>query len=312
LAKVLEKPVLRLVSALLALRMWLLRQPAFTSTVLPAIPRPVRWLLRRLFFLPVDAVDRLFGRGETMVPPMAEIFAGSVDGFRASGDTLVHHLVEFAGLEPSTKILDIGSGMGRLAVPLTEYLSVSGSYDGLDIVESGVAWCNEHIASEHQNFRFHLADVFNKEYNPRGRFQASEYRFPYADESFDLAILISVFTHMLPADMEHYVSEIGRVLKPGGRCFATYFLVNDDSRRLMEAGESSLRFKHDLGTHWVVTTKVPELSVGYEETYARSVYDQGRRFSEVAVHYGGWCGREPFWSHESGLGDQDVVVATRG
>ncbi|MDQ1570840.1 MAG: hypothetical protein QOF79_1514, partial [Actinomycetota bacterium] len=303
--------ILRLVSALLALRMWLLRQPAFTSTVLPAIPRPARWLLRRLFFLPIDAVDRRFGRGGTMVPPMAEIFAGSVDGFRASGDTLVQHLIEFAGLAPATKILDIGSGMGRLAVPLTDYLSPSGSYDGLDIVESGVAWCNDHIASAHPNFHFHLADVFNKEYNPGGRFQASEYRFPYADESFDLVILISVFTHMLPADMEHYVSEIGRVLKPGGRCFATYFLVNDESRRLMDTGASSLRLKHDLGTHWVVSTKVPELSVGYEETYARSVYDAGRGFSDVTVHYGGWCGRAPFWSAESGLGDQDVLVATR-
>jgi SAM-dependent methyltransferase len=291
--------------------MWLLKQPVFTSTILPALPRPLRWMLRKLYFLPMDISDRLRGRRVDMIPAKSEIFAGSVDGFTRSGETLVERLVEFGGLRPDSKVLDVGSGIGRLAVPLTRHLTETGSYDGLDIVPSGIKWCNEHIATKYANFHFTLADVVNREYNPKGRVEASEYRFPYDDETFDLAVLVSVFTHMLPPDMEQYVREIWRVLKRGGRCFATYFLINAESEQLMEAGESSLRFNHDLGSYRVVNTKVPELSVGYDETYVRSVYEKCGPFVEPTVYYGGWCGRRPFWSEESGLGDQDVVVATK-
>ena len=302
-------PILRLLSIMPRTRAWLLRQPAFTSTILPAIPRPIRWFLRRLYALPLRLADRIDRREGELVPPRALNFTGSIEGFRESGNRLVRLLTDLAGLEPSSRVLDVGCGLGRLAVPLTGYLEQGGSYEGLDIVESAIEWCNENIASQYANFRFTVADVFNHEYNPGGRYQASEYRFPYDDEAFDLVVLASVFTHMVPEDMSHYVAEVARVLAGGGRCFATYFLINEDSLRLSAAGKGSLHFKHDLGTHWLVNPRSPELSVGYEEESVRDLY--GRLFADTTVHYGGWCGRPPLWSDESGLGDQDVVVATK-
>lgn len=292
-------------------RRWLLKQPLFTSVILPAIPRPIRWTLRKIYFLPLDLVDRAIGEQSDMLPPKSEIFVGSVDGFVRSGETLVERLTELADLQPEARVLDIGCGIGRLAIPLTRYLSDAGSYEGLDVVPSGIDWCNEHIASQYGNFRFTLADVFNREYNPSGKFAAADYTFPYLDGTFDLVVLVSVFTHMLPPDMEHYVAEIRRVLREGGRCFATYFLINEESKRLMDANASSLRFNHDLGSYWIVTRKVPELSVGYDESYVRHLYGTQTPFARQAVHYGGWCGRKPLWSQESGLGDQDVVVAVK-
>lgn len=289
--------------------MWLLRQPLVTSTVIPAIPRRLRWILRRLYFLPFDLSDRLHGDRDDMVPPKSAIFAGSVDGFKKSGEILARRLIDYGGLEPSSRILDVGSGMGRLAVALIPFMSDEGSYDGLDIVESGVTWCQQHITTKRSNFSFTRADVQNSEYNPKGRSLASEYRFPYQDESFDLVVAISVFTHMLPEDAEHYISEFARVLRPGGRCFATYFLINPDSLRLMELGRSALEFRHDLGSHWLVSRRATELSVGYEEQCALRAYETCG--FGTSVHYGGWCGRAPFWSEKSGLGDQDVVLATK-
>jgi len=291
--------------------MWLLKQPIFTSTILPAIPRPIRWMLRRLYFLPLDLIDRVRGRRDDMVPAKSEIFTGSIDAFKRTGETLVQRLVEFGGLASDSSVLDVGCGMGRLAVPLAHNPDFNGSYHGLDIVASGIQWCNDNISSKHPNFEFTLADVYNKEYNPKGHFQASEYEFPYEDETFDLVVLVSVFTHMLPADMEHYVEEISRVLKKGGRCFATYFLINSESLHMMASGQSSVRFKHNLGSYWLVNTKVPELSVGYDESFVADLYKSCGLIAERNIHYGGWCGRAPFWSEESGLGDQDVVVATK-
>jgi ubiquinone/menaquinone biosynthesis C-methylase UbiE len=293
-------------------RMWLLRQPFFTSTVLPAIPRPLRWALRKAYFAPVDLADRVLRRrtGE-LVPPRSAFFAGSVDGYRASGRRLVRMLEETAALAPSSRVLDVGSGNGRLAVALTETLGEQGSYDGLDIVASGIEWCSGTITPRYPSFRFTHADVFNAEYNPRGSVRPGDYRFPYPDESFDLVVLVSVFTHMLPADMDHYLAEIARVLAPGGRCFATYFLLNEESERLMEAGSSSLRFKHELGACRVVNPAVPELSVAYAEAVVRETHERNGLTLDEGFRYGGWCGRPPLWGDESGPGDQDVVVGVR-
>jgi SAM-dependent methyltransferase len=207
-------------------------------------------------------------------------------------------------------VLDIGCGMGRLAVALTSYLNAIGSYEGFDIVPRGIKWCNDNIASRYPSFHFTLADVYNKEYHPTGRLEPSEYRFPYADETFDLAVLASVFTHMLPGDTEHYIAEISRVLTKGGRCYASYSLINAESRRAMESGHSSLRFQRYAGPSWVVDVKVPELAVGYDEPYVRDLYERHGLSGQCSVYYGSWSGR-PFTGEQSGF-SQDIVVATKG
>jgi len=64
---------------------------------------------------------------------------------------------------------------------------------------------------------------------PGGQINPKKFVFPYADSSFDLVFLTSVFTHMLPEDVKRYMEEISRVLKSGGRSVVTYFLVNPPS-----------------------------------------------------------------------------------
>jgi len=296
-------------TALFTVRDYLLDQPVFTSTILPAIPRPLRWALRRAYLLPADLIESAAGVRGTMVPPRSKMFVGSVDDFESSGQLLVRRLIDIAELEPDSTLLDIGCGIGRLAVALTSHLSPEGEYRGLDIVPSGIEWCTKNITARYPNFRFTLADVFNGEYNPGGRVAPTAYRLPYPDASFDLAVLTSVFTHMLPAEKEHYVDEIARVLKPGGRCFATYLLLNPEAWRLMEAGVSDTRFKHVIGPHAVVDMKVPELSVGYDEEYVLDVYEQRGFGTDGGVYYGTWSGREPT-ARASGL-SQDLVLTVR-
>jgi SAM-dependent methyltransferase len=296
-------------TALYGARAYLLNQPLFTSTILPAIPRPLRWALRRAYLAPVDLIEAAVGRRDTMVPPPSKMFVGSVDDFKSSGELLVRRLIEVAGLTTESTVLDVGCGIGRLAVALTTHLSPEGRYEGLDIVPSGIAWCAANVTPRYPNFRFTLADIVNREYNPDGHIAATEYRLPYPDATFDLVVLTSVFTHMLASEQEHYVDEIARVLKPGGYCFATYLLLNPESRHLTAAGSSDTRFKHSLGPCAVVDLRVPELSVGYDQDYVRDVYEQRGLSTDGGIFYGSWCGRERS-PRASGL-SQDLVLGVR-
>ncbi len=98
-----------------------------------------------------------------------------------------------------------------------------------------IAWCRGKVTSHFSNFCFQVADVSNRNFNPTGCLRPTEYRLPYPDASFDVVHLRSVFTHMGPREVEHYLGEIARVLAPGGRCLATYFLLNRESLAMMQS-----------------------------------------------------------------------------
>jgi SAM-dependent methyltransferase len=295
----------------LSLQGWLLRQRFFTSKILPAMPRQLRWALRCAYFAPVDLIEWFRGGHNAIVPPYRERFTGySGDDFVSSGQGLVDVLVGTAGLTACSNVLDIGSGIGRLAIPLTQLITSPGSYDGLEIVERGVRWCTTNITPAYSHFRFTHANVFNAEYNPGGTIKAAEYEFPYEDSSFDIVCMFSVFTHMLTADVEHYLAEISRVLRPAGRLAATFLVLSEDSLKSMQAGKGIYNFTYREGPQWLLDDGMlaRELSVGYEADYVRGLY--ARNGLEVSGFYvGSWSG-QPSAPEVSELG-QDLVVGIK-
>jgi SAM-dependent methyltransferase len=251
----------------------------------------------------LDLRDRVSGKSNRLVPPRRLDFVGHSD-FVETGDEFLGQFVELGGLQPGHKVLDVGCGIGRMARPLTGYLTREGSYDGFDVNRDAVGWCRRRYA-RHANFRFRVADLYNRRYNRGGAHAASEYRFPYEDERFDFAIVASVMTHLLEADAEHYLAEVQRVLKPGGRALTTWFLLEHDSRRRIAAGESGLAFLDPENHVAVVSEDVPEEAVAYDEGW---VYDHVREVGLAIVepvHPGSWCGREDARSF------QDIVVVEK-
>jgi len=205
------------------------------------------------------------------------------------------------GLQPEHRVLDVGSGIGNLALGLVGYLR--GGYDGVEIHQEAVTWCQRAITPRHPEFRFHRADIRNRAYNPRGSVPASAYRFPFADQSFDFILLGSVFTHMLPDEIENYVQEISRLLKPRGICVASYFLLNDDSRPGVEAGHSFMSFEigHASGVCRLHSEDIPEAAVAVEEDFVRITHQRaGLRVQHLR--------RGRWWSGEAH--DQDVLAVT--
>ncbi len=173
-----------------------------------------------------DAADALRGRADALTPPRRLAgYVGDSD-FRATGAEFLAHFRELADLRPDDRVLEIGCGIGRMARVLVPVLRPPGSYDGFDVVASGIAWCREHYGHTPARFRFQHADLRNAMYNPGGVQTAVDYRFPYEADAFDLVIATSVFTHLLAPAADHYLAEAARVLAPGGRLFATWYLVD--------------------------------------------------------------------------------------
>ena len=192
-----------------------------------------------------------------------------------------------AGLGTNFGIVEWSEGL----IGLIGYLR--GGYDGIDIHSEAVAWCQRAITSRHPTFRFHRADLASRAYNPQGRVPASAYRFPFPDHSFDVIFLGSVFTHMLPDDVESYVREIGRLLAPGGMCVASYFLLNDETRDGVNAGRSFLSFAvpHPSGLCRLHDVTKPEAAVALEETFVRRVHAEAQLRIRVVRRGGWWDGK---------------------
>lgn len=266
------------------------------------LPRPVRRTLRFGYYLALDGFDLCLGRNKYLVPPRSSNFVGDGD-FVETGNEFLEYFTTLGGLQPSYDVLEVGCGIGRMARPLTGYLA-AGSYEGLDIVPAGIRWCQRNITPRFPRFRFTLADIHNTEYNRKGTLRASEYLFPYAACRFDFCTLTSVFTHMLSADTDHYLAEISRVLRPGGKCLATFFLLNDESRRAVAVQSSSLLFRHSLGDCWTTDPQIPETAVAYDEPAIVKLLEQNG-FALESTHYGRWCGRGQYLSY------QDILVMRR-
>ena len=225
--------------------------------------------------------------------------------FKATGDEFLGYLVDLCGLQPGDAVLDVGCGSGRMALPLTGYLNREGRYAGFDVAREAIAWCTENISGSHPNFDFTVADVQSKRYNPTGKYKPSDFRFPYPDGSFDVVLLASVFTHMLPADVKHYMYEIVRVLKPGGRSLITFFLLNEMSSALSEEGMGQIKFEHEMHGARTANVDNPEAAIAYPEAFVRDLYGECGLEIREPLRYGNWCGRP------DGMSGQDVVIAVK-
>jgi len=225
--------------------------------------------------------------------------------FTNSGSNFLDIFKNVANLQSTATVLDLGCGMGRIALPLTKFLQPTSEYFGLDTIPWVIDYCKSHISSRFSNFNFGLIDVHNKMYNPDGEYDASNYKFPYKDEKFDFISLISVFTHMIPIDLENYVSEISRVLKKNGKCLLTFFLLNSDRDQNIKNNLTKKTFKFHFSGYRSEFEKIPEKAIAFEETIIRDLLKKYNLIIQEPIHFGEWGGSISY------LYNQDIIVCEK-
>ncbi len=253
-----------------------------------AISPKSRFLVRKIYYFPVDFLNYRNRSKNRLVPNKGDIFIGGGD-FAEQGKHLFSLLEQYAFIKPEHAVLDIGCGIGRVAVPLTQYLTRSGKYEGFDVVKKGISWCEEHIAKDFPNFKFQYIPLNNDLYHLTDE-KAENFKFPYPDNSFDTVFLFSVFTHMQPLEVQNYLNEIYRVLKPNGKCLSTFFLYDDEIESEISKENRSFRFPFNKENYRLMNEKVPSANIAFHETYLSQMIQRSKLTLKNKI-YGSWANR---------------------
>jgi SAM-dependent methyltransferase len=187
------------------------------------------------------------------------------------------------------QVLDLGCGTGKLVMAAWPFLGKGGRYTGFDIDQKAINFAKGWYPSDKCTF-IHVP-LYNAHYNPTGK-PLAEYVWPFSDQSMDVALAFSLFTHLNQPDSQCYFDELARVLKPGGIALFTFFLLDE---RYNPADHKGTRWYFDRTIdgqpewHWTSWFNVPERQIAVTPAGIDTL--MGQHFELVRVHSGSWSGQ---------------------
>jgi SAM-dependent methyltransferase len=279
----------------------------------PSVKRAAGRGLRHVLHTTYDALDRGRGTLPGLVPPrqvnpnmgFTPRRGAYAREFVTSGNRVADMLRAYTELQPSDSVLDIGSGIGRIARALTAYLSPAGRYCGFDVDPRAVAWCRR-AYQQFANFSFAYAPVGYVNVKGGARVAAEEFVFPYPDGAFDLAFSMSVYTHLSYAVVDHYFAETSRVLRPGGMCLNTFFVIDEFAADAMRTGHADRQYVSLGAGVFVADPDNPNFGIGFTPGVIASLHEKHALTIVPPMRFGDWTGRRV-----DSYVYQDVVVARR-
>jgi SAM-dependent methyltransferase len=227
-------------------------------------------------------------------------FIGQFGGKRFAyyGKLLGNTLIDECQLKPSDKVMEIGCGVGRTAVFLSSYLN-DGNYFGWDVDPVSIDIDNKLPLFKKKKFRFQCVNFKNDLYNKKG--EQIPFRFPAEDNSYNVVFLVSVFTHMYPQDITFYIKEISRVLKPGGHCMFTCFLMDYGVHP-----EMNFKFKRD--GYYINNEKHPLQTIAFDEKFFTTLFEENHLKVKNLLK-GNWRSKENGYRPQTEF-KQDIFIVS--
>ncbi|MFO7871838.1 MAG: class I SAM-dependent methyltransferase [Kiritimatiellia bacterium] len=250
---------------------------------------PIDWTSRRL-------------NGLRHYPPLwLKRHSGALGSPDGSATEFAAYLKLLLGLKSTHRLWDIGCGSGLLELAL-ETGRFRGQVVATDIHRPSIRWAQKTISRRMPQFEFLHADIRNDAYWPKGHLTAEEWFAEFDGNDFDVVIAKSLFTHMLPDEMNLYLREIAHRLKDGGTALLSFFLLNPTQKKLEHRNDILFR-KPDNETRYAVKyTAVPTAAVAYDERHISQCLKNAGLRLRGDIHYGFWTGRD------NGLSYQDIVL----
>ena len=209
----------------------------------------------------------------------------------------------------NNKILDVGSGCGLLLNSSRQFIEPNGEYIGIDVVKDEINFCNSHYPKK---YKFEHADALNPYYSSN---QNDKLKWSYKDSTFDLVTALSVWTHLNEKDAFFYMGEVNRVLKPGGKAFISFFILDElyDKFILNMSNEkpkyhllTQKQYIYDQkaygSSEWFYPkwTSIPERAIGVKKKgFDKLIIENGMKLVE---HYQG------NWKENPGVFFQDILI----
>lgn len=178
---------------------------AILVSLLLACPVIILWGLKRVFGrqieLPTEPAPNTRGMLLEWIAPVYDFYCPKI----GLGPKFRRQTLRYAGVKPGEHILDAGCGTGVLTRLAVEAVSRNGRVIGVDPGPKMIDIARKSAVVENSRAEFRLGVIEN---------------LPFEDNSFDCA-LSSLMLHHLPPDVKlKGLSEVRRVLKPGGRIVA--------------------------------------------------------------------------------------------
>lgn len=221
--------------------------------------------------------DALLAHPPTDLPPldmMRTIGSRTTEHYLTNMRAYVHDLILQAELRPSSRILDIGSGCGRVATAFMRYLTPSGEYLGLDVWKEGIDWCTDHITSARPEFRFRSVEARNNYYYAPDSGVTNEFPLSFVPSNhFDCIFALSVFTHLRLPDARQYFELVSRALAPDGLAYLTFFVIDADVHRYVKRTGNHTALAPAGDGMWYAYAR-QDFFAGYEEPLLRQQFDE--------------------------------------
>lgn len=152
-------------------------------------------------------------------------------GFPPGEEAAIGALIARAGsLSASSRVLEIGIGTGRIALPVASHVR---AYYGVDLSRGMM----QRLKAKQQGEPIYVVE-------------GDATRLPFPDDAFDAAIAVHVF-HLI-AGWRDVLRELERVLKPGAPLVHAWTKPDNRYQSLWDAWNAVIppEQKDDLGVHW--------------------------------------------------------------